>query len=167
MFLDWVTYFPGIVLHELLVFQRLILCQVFHGSPLQYSCLKIPWMEEPGSLQSMGSQRVGHDWVTSLSLFSFMHWRRKWKPTPVFLPGESQGRGSLVDSISGVAQNRTGLKQLSSSSSTCLICYYFFPFLKLLFHLTYSFLCCENVLRLIRSCLFLFVFISVTLGGGS
>ena len=39
---------------------------------------------------------VGHDWVTSLSLFTFMHWRRKWQPTPVFLPGESQGRGSLV-----------------------------------------------------------------------
>ena len=47
-------------------------------------------------MQSMGSQRVGHDWVTSLSLFTFMPWRRKWQPTPVFLPGESQGRGSLV-----------------------------------------------------------------------
>ena len=57
---------------------------------------KIPWMEEPGRLQSMGSLRVGHDWATSLSLFTFMHWRRKWQPTPVFLPGESQGRGSLV-----------------------------------------------------------------------
>ena len=34
--------------------------------------------------------------LTSLSLFTFMHWRRKWQPTPVFLPGESQGRGSLV-----------------------------------------------------------------------
>ena len=33
----------------------------------------------------------------SLSLFTFIHWRRKWQPTPVFLPGESQGRGSLVD----------------------------------------------------------------------
>ena len=40
--------------------------------------------------------RVGHDWATSLSLFTFMHWRRKWQPTPVFLTGESQGRGSLV-----------------------------------------------------------------------
>ena len=40
----------------------------------------------------MGSLRVGHDWATSLSLFIFMHWRRKWQPTPVFLPGESQGR---------------------------------------------------------------------------
>ena len=57
---------------------------------------KIPWMEEPGRLQSMGSLRVGHDWATSLSLFTFMHWRRKWQPTLVFFPGESQGRGSLV-----------------------------------------------------------------------
>ena len=57
---------------------------------------KIPWTEEPGGLQSMGSLRVGYDWSTSLSLFTFMHWRRKWQPTPVFLPGESQGRGSLV-----------------------------------------------------------------------
>ena len=57
---------------------------------------KIPWAEEPGRLQSMGSLRVGHDWATSLSLFTFTHWRRKWQPTPVFLPGESQGQGSLV-----------------------------------------------------------------------
>ena len=57
---------------------------------------KIPWMEEPGRLQSMRSLRVGHSWATSLSLFTFMHWRRNWQPTPVFLPGESQGRGSLV-----------------------------------------------------------------------
>ena len=57
---------------------------------------KIPWTEEPGRLQSMGSLRVGHDSVTSLSLFTFMHWRRKWQPTPGFLPGESQGRGRLV-----------------------------------------------------------------------
>ena len=64
-----------------------------HSSTLTW---KIPWTEEPGRLQSMGSQRVRHDWATSLSLFTFMHWRRKWQPTPVFLPGESQGRGSLV-----------------------------------------------------------------------
>ena len=57
---------------------------------------KIPWTEEPGRLQSMGSLRVGHDWATSLSLFTFMHWRRKWQPTPVFLPGESQGRRGLM-----------------------------------------------------------------------
>ena len=64
-----------------------------HSSTLAW---KIPWMEEAGRLQSMGSLRVGHDWVTSLSLFTFMHWRRKWKPTPVFLPGESQGWWSLL-----------------------------------------------------------------------
>ena len=57
---------------------------------------KIPRMEELGRLQSMGSLRFGHDLATSLWLFTFMHWRRKWQPTPVFLPGESQGRGSLV-----------------------------------------------------------------------
>ena len=57
---------------------------------------KIPWTEEPGGLQSTGSRRVGHDWATSLSLFTFMHWRRKWQPTPVFLPRESQGWGNLV-----------------------------------------------------------------------
>ena len=44
----------------------------------------------------MGLLRVRHNWATSLSLFTFMHWRRKWQPTPVFLPGESQGCGSLV-----------------------------------------------------------------------
>ena len=75
--------------------------------PLQYCCpenpvhsstlaRKIPWTEEPGGLQAMGLLRVRHNWVTSLSLSTFMHWRGKWQPTPVFLPGESQGRGSLV-----------------------------------------------------------------------
>ena len=56
---------------------------------------KIPWREEPGGLQSMGSLEVGHDWATSLSLFTFIHWRRKWQATPVFLPGESHGQRSL------------------------------------------------------------------------
>ena len=65
-----------------------------HSSTLAW---KIPWTEEPGRLQSMGSLRVGHDWETSLSFFTFMHWRRKWQPTPMFLPGESRGWGSLVD----------------------------------------------------------------------
>ena len=64
-----------------------------HSSTLAW---QIPWTEEPGRLQSMGSLGVEHDWVTSLSLFTFMHWRRKWQPTPAFLPGESQGQGSLV-----------------------------------------------------------------------
>jgi len=61
-----------------------------HSSTLAW---KIPWMEEPGGLQSMGSLKVGQDSATSLSLFTFLHWRRKCQPTPVFLPGGSQGRG--------------------------------------------------------------------------
>ena len=83
-----------------------------HSSTLAW---KHPWTEEPGRLQSMGSLRVRYDWVTSLSLFTFMHWRRKWQPTPVFLPGESQGRGSLVAAVYGVAQSQTQLKRLSTS----------------------------------------------------
>ena len=134
-----------------------------HSSTLAW---KIPWMEESGRLKSIGSLRVRHDLATSLSLFTFMHWRRKWQPTPVFLPGESQGQGSLVGcrlwgrteldtterlhfhfslscigegdgnplqcsclenprdggawwaTVYGVAQSRTRLKQLSSSSSS-------------------------------------------------
>ena len=65
-----------------------------HSSTLAW---KIPWTGEPGGLQSMGSRRVGHDWATSLSLFfTFMHWRRKWKPTPVFLPGKFHRQRGLV-----------------------------------------------------------------------
>ena len=62
------------------------------GTPLQYSCLENPmdggawWAAVHGVAKSR----------TQLSLFTFMHWRRKWQPTPVFLLGESQGRGSLV-----------------------------------------------------------------------
>ena len=132
-----------------------------HSSTLAW---KIPWMEKPDRLQSMGSWRVRHGWVTSLSLFTFMHWRRQWHSTPVLLPGKSHGWRSLIGcspwgreesdrterlhfyfslsgigegngnplqysclenpryrwawwtAIFGVAQNRTRLKWLSSSS---------------------------------------------------
>ena len=87
-----------------------------HSSTLAW---KIPWMEEPGRLQSMGSLTVGHDWATSLWLFTFMHGRRKWQPTPVFLPGESHGRGAWWAAVYVVAQSQTRLKRLSSSSSPC------------------------------------------------
>ena len=71
------------------------------ASPTQWTWVSVNsgswwWIGRPSVLQFMGLQRVGHDWATSLSLFTFMHWRRKWQPTPAFLPGESQGRGSLV-----------------------------------------------------------------------
>ena len=64
-----------------------------HSSTLAW---KIPQTEEPGRLQSMGRKESDTTEATSLSLFTLMHWRRKWQPTPVFLPGESQGRRSLV-----------------------------------------------------------------------
>ena len=80
---------------------------------MDYYCYReFPW------LQSVGSLRVGHDSGSSLSLFTSMHWRRKWQPTPVFLPGESQGRGAWWAAVSGVAQSWTRRKRLSSSSSS-------------------------------------------------
>ena len=54
------------------------------------------------------------------SLFTFMHWRRKWQPTPVFLPGESLGWGSLWAAVYGAAQSRTWLKWLSNERKECL-----------------------------------------------
>ena len=88
-----------------------------HSSTLAW---KIPWMEEPGRLQSMGSLRVGHDWVISLSLFTFMHWRRKWQPTPVCLENP-RDRGAWWAAVYGVAQIRTRLKRLSSLPSSLMI----------------------------------------------
>ena len=85
-----------------------------HSSTLAW---KIPWTEEPGRLQSIGSWRVRHDWETSLSLFTFMHWRKKWQPTPVFLPGESQGQRSLWAAVYGVAQSRTRLTNLAAAAA--------------------------------------------------
>ena len=59
------------------------------------------------SLWSMGSLSVRHDWATLLSLFTFMHWRRKWQPTPVFLPGESRG-GEEPGGLPSMGLHRVG-----------------------------------------------------------
>ena len=88
------TGWASCVIQQLPTSYLVVYIMATHSSTLAW---KIPWLEEPGGLQSMRSLRVGHDWATSLSLFTLIHWRRKWQPTPVFLPGESQGRGSLVD----------------------------------------------------------------------
>ena len=69
-----------------------------HDTPLQYSCLENPldggaWK---AAVHGVARSRTQLSDSLSLSLFTFMHWRRKWQPTPVFLPGESQGRGSLL-----------------------------------------------------------------------
>ena len=74
----------------------------------------------------MGSLRVRHDWATSLSLFTFMHRRRKWQPTPVFLLENTRDGGAWWAAVSGVAQSQTWLKWLSSSSSSVDICMVYF-----------------------------------------
>ena len=88
-----------------------------HSSTLTW---KIPWMEEPGRLQSMGSQRVGHNCMTSLSLFTFMYWKRKWQPTPVLLPGKSHGWRSLVASSWGHYKSDTTERLHFHFSLSCI-----------------------------------------------
>ena len=96
-----------------------------HSSTLAW---KIPWMEEPDRLQSMGSLRVGHNWATSLSLFTFMHWRRKWQPTPVFLLGESQGRGGgLVGCRQWGRTVRHNWSDLAAAAAWLQYCIYWRP----------------------------------------
>ena len=125
---EWLIFRPDWTKISLLYLYSFFVCLFFctklrlwsqkamapHSSTL--AC-KIPWAEEPGGLLSMGWLRVGLVWVTSLSLFTFMHWRRKWQPTPVFLPGESRDGGAWWAAVYGVQQSRTRLKRLSSSSS--------------------------------------------------
>ena len=86
---------------------------------------EIPWTEEPGRLQSMGSRRVRLDWATSLSLFTFMHWRRKWQPTPVLLPGESQGREPGGMPSMGSHRVRHDWRDLAAAAN-CLCQFYTF-----------------------------------------
>ena len=93
-------------------------CREGNGNPLQYSSLELAWTEEPGRLQSMGSQRVGHNWVTSLSLFTFMHWRQNGNPLQHSCLEHPMDGGAWWAAVCGVAQNLTWLKQLSSSSSS-------------------------------------------------
>ena len=64
-----------------------------HSSTLAW---KIPWTEEPGGLQSMGLWRVGHDWATSLSLFTFMHEKEMATHSSVLawrIPGTTESGG--------------------------------------------------------------------------
>ena len=87
-----------------------------HSSTLAW---KIAWMEELGRLQSMGSLRVRHDWGTLLSLFPFMHWRRKRKPLQCSCLENPRDGGAWGAAIYGVAQSQTRLKRLRSSRSLC------------------------------------------------
>ena len=95
---------PGIEPRPLAVTEK---AMAPHFSTLAW---KIPWTEAPGRLQSMGSLRVRHNRATSLSLFTFMHWRRKWQPTPVFLLENPRDGVAWWAAVYGVAQSRTRLK---------------------------------------------------------
>ena len=88
-----------------------------HSSTLAW---EIPWIEEPGGLQSMGLQRVGHDWETSLSLLTFMRWRRHGNPLQCSGLENPRDGGAWWAAIYGVAQSWTWLMRLSSSSSSIL-----------------------------------------------
>ena len=90
----------------------------FSSSSPTYSTQRRAWKPSWWATSTLAEN---HHWATSLSLFTFMHWRRKWQPTPVFLPGESQGRGAWWAAVCGVAQSRARLKWLSSSSSSSSI----------------------------------------------
>ena len=120
-----------------------------HSSTLAW---KIPWTEEPGRLQSMGSWRVRHDWVTSLSLFTFVHWRRKWQPTPVLawrIPGTVEPGG-----LPSMGSHRVG----HDWSDLAAAYIYIFSFLCMcinISHLFYSFICwhlgCFHVLFIVNN----------------
>ena len=53
-----------------------------------------------------------------------LNWGRKWQATPVFLPGESQGRGAWWAAVYGVAQSRTRLSDLAAAAAAPLDSFY-------------------------------------------
>ena len=89
-----------------------------HSSTLAW---KISWMEEPGWLQSMGSLRVGHNWITSLSLFLSCIGEGNGNPLQCSCLENPRDGGVWWAAIYGVAQSRPRLKRLSKSSSR--LCY--------------------------------------------
>ena len=86
-----------------------------NGTPLQYSCLENP-MDGGAWWAAVHGVAKSQTWLNDFTFFTFMHWRRKWQPTPVFLPRESRDGGAWWAAVYGAAQSRTRLKRLSSSS---------------------------------------------------
>ena len=89
-----------------------------HSSTLAW---KITWTEEPGRLQSMASLRVGNDWLTSLSLFTFMHWRRKWQPTPLLIPGMGEPGGLPSMGSHRIGHDWSGLAKAAAAAAAALV----------------------------------------------
>ena len=74
----------------------------FHSTPLQYSCLENPM--DGGAWQAAVHEVAKSQTQLNDFTFTFLHWRRKWQPTPVFLPGESQGWGRTESDTTEVTQ---------------------------------------------------------------
>ena len=89
-----------------------------HSSTLGW---KIPWTEEPGRLQSMGSLGVGHDWATHFHFSLSCTGEGNGNPFWCSCLENPRDGGACWAAISGVTQSRTRLKWLSSSSSSNLI----------------------------------------------
>ena len=100
-----------------------------HSSTLAW---KIPWMEEPGRLQTMGSRRVGHNWATSLSLFPLCIGEGNGNPLQCSCLENPRDGGAWWAAVYGVTQSRTWLKRLSSSVLALKICFLILPIHKLL-----------------------------------
>ena len=83
-----------------------------HSSTLAW---KIPWMEEPGGLQSMGSLRIRHNWMISLSLFLSCIGEGNGNPLQCSCLENPRDEGDWWAAVYGVAQSWTRLKWLSSS----------------------------------------------------
>ena len=86
-----------------------------HSSTLAW---RIPWMEEPGRLQSMGSLKVGHDWATSLSFSLSCIGEGNDNPLQCSCLENPRDGGTWWAAVYGVAQSQTRLTRLSSSSSS-------------------------------------------------
>ena len=91
----------------LVIYLHIVVCEKAMATHSSTFAWKIPWTEEPGRLQSMGSLRVGHDSVTSLSLFTFMHWRRKWQPLQRSCLENPRDGGAWWAAVYGVAESDT------------------------------------------------------------
>ena len=88
---------------------------LFQSSTLAWN---IPWTEKPGRLQSMGSRRVRHDWATSLHFSLSCIGERNGYPLQCCCLENPRDGGAWWAAVYGVAQSRTRLKHLSSSSSS-------------------------------------------------
>ena len=93
------SFFLMIFSHQIRC-HKVLQCYICHregnGNLLQYSCLETPMDRGAWQAAVHGVAKSPTRLIDFPFIFTFMHWRRKWQPTPVFLPGESQGQWNLV-----------------------------------------------------------------------